>query len=678
MPEPTPRELALRYTVDRGMCVVPVPYLQKGPKIEGWPDLRLAVEDIPDYFNGKQMNIGGIMGCAQPGCKPYVDVDLDASEARRVAPYFLPPTGAVYGRKSSPRSHYLYTCADPPLYMEFVDPTDGEGLLEVRGLKRDGSVGLQSILPGSVRGRDPKKDPPDYEPEQVRWDKDGEAAMMPGEGLARDASKAAAAALIVKHYPDRRHNFHLPLAGGLLRLGWSVEDVRHFVRAICEAAGDPELANRLECVDDTASKYARGENVTGWPRVARFIGGTVVDAVREWLGVPPDGEAESRPAPRRAGTVTTQDYFSALADAGYTFRLNELDDTVEMNGTRLDDITRSTILNDLRDRGLKSAAWAEDAVNALAARDRYHPVLDFLRALKWDGRDHIAVLARHLKSNDPKWVELVLRRFFVGAVAKALDQQQNFVLVLAGPQNIGKSYFAAWQNPLGRRFHVELPIRPDDKDDRLRLIRNLTWEVGELGATTRRADVEALKSFVTLRDVTVRKPYGHHDIEKPALASFIGTINPSGSGFLTDTTGNRRFVPIEITSIDRDYTKRLDPGQVWAQALALYRAGEPWELNEQEATTRDEMNEQYMVDSAVEGFFHRTYRIEPDAQEWIPAADILQDMEFAGLKINQNEALKRLADLLKKEGVEKGRPREGGTGRPISYRGLRKIPGAGA
>ena len=381
-------------------------------------------------------------------------------------------------------------------------------------------------------------------------------------------------------------------------------------------------------------------------------------------------EPEPQKAGRRPATVT-QDYFDALAEAGYKFALNDLDDTVEVNGVRLDDISRSDILNHLRDRGLKSAAWAEDAINSLAGQNRYHPVRDFLTGLRWDRQDHIATLAWHLKSDDEEWVVAVLQRWLVGAVGKALDRRQNFMLVLSGPQNIGKSYFARWINPLGDRYHVEAPIRPDDKDEHLRLVRNLTWEVGELGATTRRADVEALKSFVTLRDVTVRKPYGRHDIEKPALASFIGTINPSGSGFLTDTTGNRRFVIVEVSKIFREYSGLVDPTQVWAQAVALFGQGEVSDLSEQESAKRDEKNELYMADNVVEAFFHRAYLIDCEAQDWVPASDILQDMALKGLKINQNEALKRLAEYLKKCGVEKGRPRPA---QVVAYRGIRPNP----
>lgn len=385
-----------------------------------------------------------------------------------------------------------------------------------------------------------------------------------------------------------------------------------------------------------------------------------------------DATEEDEKAPRRP----TQKYFDALAEAGYSFTLNDLTDTVAVNGAPMDDITRSRVMNDVRDRGLRNTSWTEDSINHLAGMNRHHPVRDYLRSLEWDGKDHIAALAWHLKSEDPEWVETALQHWLLGAVGKALERAQNYMLVLAGPQNIGKSYLARWINPMGANYHVEGPIRPDDKDDRIRLIKNLTWEVGELGATTRRADVEALKSFVALQQVTVRKPYGHGDMEKPALASLIGTINPSGSGFLTDTTGNRRFVIVELSTIDRGYSSLLDPAQLWAQAVALYTGPECAELSVEEQAIRDSLNEQHMLENAVQLYFDRCYTIEPDADLWIPSVDILQDMEISGLKINQNETLKRLAEHLKKEGVEKGRPRQksGERGR-MSYRGLRRKPG---
>lgn len=126
-------------------------------------------------------------------------------------------------------------------------------------------------------------------------------------------------------------------------------------------------------------------------------------------------------------------------------------------------------------------------------------------------------------------------------------------------------------------YFIEAPINTDDKDSEIRLISAWIWEVSELGATTRKADYEALKAFLTTRKVTVRKPYGRHDISKPALASFIGTINNS-SGIFSDPTGSRRFLVSKIEEINWDYSVSIDPTDVWAEAMAAYLAGESWKL----------------------------------------------------------------------------------------------------
>ncbi|HEU4984619.1 MAG TPA: VapE domain-containing protein, partial [Nitrososphaera sp.] len=121
-----------------------------------------------------------------------------------------------------------------------------------------------------------------------------------------------------------------------------------------------------------------------------------------------------------------------------------------------------------------------------------------------------------------------------------------------------------------------------------------------LDATTRRADVSALKDIITKRDVTVRKAYGQYDTTKPALASFIGTVNDS-TGFLTDDTGNRRFLVASIDSIDWSY-QQLDRDQLWAEALAAYRSGVPWQPLPHERAAQDEQNKLHEVESLWDGW----------------------------------------------------------------------------
>ena len=97
-------DAAIAYT-RRGWPVVPVPFRQKGPKLAGWQSLRLTENDLPQHFNGQSMNVGVLLG--EPSS--LIDVDLDAPEAVKLAPSLLLPTGCIFGRKSKPASHRLYT-----------------------------------------------------------------------------------------------------------------------------------------------------------------------------------------------------------------------------------------------------------------------------------------------------------------------------------------------------------------------------------------------------------------------------------------------------------------------------------------------------------------------------------------------------------------------------------------
>ena len=120
-------DVAVDY-IGRGWAPVPIPYMAKGPTIEGWPKLRISRADAPRFFNGARQNVGVILG--QPSGN-LVDIDLDCTEAVALAPALLPPTESVFGRSGKSRSHWLYPSAVPKL-AQFVDPDDGETLLEVR------------------------------------------------------------------------------------------------------------------------------------------------------------------------------------------------------------------------------------------------------------------------------------------------------------------------------------------------------------------------------------------------------------------------------------------------------------------------------------------------------------------------------------------------------------------
>lgn len=394
------------------------------------------------------------------------------------------------------------------------------------------------------------------------------------------------------------------------------------------------------------------------------------------------------PSATPSTTTESKELIEALGQLGYTFRMRALDDLIEVNGQPISDPLRAEIRTRMRDRGYTQVKAIEDAYTAYALLHSFHPVKDYLLNLHWDGGPHIDTLAGHFQDDhadvyqammgchDPAAGQTVfglwLRRWLLGAVGKVLQRETNPMLALDGPQGCGKSFFVQWLGGVLPDYLIEAPIDPDDKDAWLRLATKFVWEVGELGATTSRSDREALKNFLTTRVVTVRRAYGRDDLVKPALASFIGTIN-NEAGFLADPTGHRRFLTCRLRAIDWSYQERLDPHQVWAEAVARYRQNELAQLTRPEVARLQAMiNEEYLVERPVRLLFWQHFEVKPELDLWTPAMDILARLEFYGLKGNQAENLKQLSALMKQLGVLKSRPRSL-PGRPVAYKGVYEV-----
>lgn len=381
-------------------------------------------------------------------------------------------------------------------------------------------------------------------------------------------------------------------------------------------------------------------------------------------------------------TGETGKLLQELYAAGYKFRMNELDDSIEVNGALISDGIASEIRCKMRDRKLRGMDAIKDAYTMNAYHNRYHPIKDFLDGLTWDGKDHLAELARHFTDTNEKIFHpdgtesgvfyTFIKRWAIGAVAKVYEHAQNITLTLAGPQGIGKSYVAQWLcSPIADYFN-EGQLDPDGKETDRRLARTWIWEIGELGATTRRSDVNALKNKLTQSHVTFRVPYGHYDVTKPVLTSFIGTVNPDGHGFLVDRTGNRRFAVVDIAAIDHSYSAAMDASQVWAQAVALYRAGEPWRLLPEERTTQTQINETHQAELTIDIVMPELFVTDPTKTD-----DKLMQMEpfkIANELFFKNygpldKCAKDAAAWLKTHGHVK-------KGKPPTWRGIRlKNPG---
>jgi putative DNA primase/helicase len=104
--------------------------------------------------------------------------------------------------------------------------------------------------------------------------------------------------------------------------------------------------------------------------------------------------------------------------------------------------------------------------------------------------------------------------------------------------------------------------------------------------------------MLSMRTDRVVLPYAKVASDHPRQCIFVGTINPGDSGYLTDSTGNRRYWPVEVTKADLDLIEdRRD--QIWAEAAKAYFSGEPWWIESDEehalANQQTETREEYDV-----------------------------------------------------------------------------------
>lgn len=373
-----------------------------------------------------------------------------------------------------------------------------------------------------------------------------------------------------------------------------------------------------------------------------------------------------RHAPKGA---TPDDYTKALAAFGYNFTQNEMNDLLYVNDVRMSDVMMAVIEYSLRNYDYRSEKDTQIAIYNTAHEHLFHPIKDYLNSLKWTGQDlqgvdHINLLCDYFEDKDGVF-PILIRKWLLGAVGRILSSrpgQQHPMLVLDGPQGIGKSRFTSWLGSPLPAFYIQNSINTTDKDFLILLCSKFVWEVEELGATLRKADIESLKAFLSKEIINVRKPYGHDEITKPATASFIGTINNSG-GFLADPTGSRRFRVCTLTKINWDYEKVIDVNQVWAQAVTLFKAGETWELDHTLQEKMLEINNRYDVDDPIQFDLIDTFNVQPEEyNHFTSTAQIIHRLRVDGKLVggSDQQIAQRIANVLVRLGCDRSRERVNG------------------
>lgn len=264
-----------------------------------------------------------------------------------------------------------------------------------------------------------------------------------------------------------------------------------------------------------------------------------------------------------------------------------------------------------------------DALAAAASDQAYHPVQEYLEALQWDGKPRLdRLFIDYLGAEDTAYTRAVTRKAFVAAVARVMRPgcKYDTMLVLVGSQGRHKSTILA---KMGGEWFSDSLRTFGDKDS-METIQG-TWlnEVAEMQAMSK-ADVDAVKMFLSKTNDYYRAAYGRYTADRPRQCVFFGTTNSKEC--LVDLTGGRRFWVVDIDqqlrtkNVFQDLDDEKD--QLWAEAVAYWRLGEALYLPQDLETVARQVQEEHRARHPWEGLIHDYLQqeIPADWMKW----DLLQ------------------------------------------------------
>jgi len=276
----------------------------------------------------------------------------------------------------------------------------------------------------------------------------------------------------------------------------------------------------------------------------------------------------------------------------------------------------------------------------------YHPVVDYLERVKEayprDGVDYVDVILNGLVLDVPEGrhemthravVRIMLHKWLLQCAAAPYNRRDwslffRAVLVLVGPQNLGKTSFFKALVPDVDMFCEGVSLDPRNVDSLREALTAWISELGELDGIFRKHDIAVLKAVISKSHDKIREPYAVAANTLPRRTVFCGSVNQSE--YLVDETGNTRWWSIKVTGIDLDRLKeyRLDGtlDRMWAQLRhevdALLTSPDPrdvlppWVLTRNEADLLAEDIKRFERKAQYEELLEERFNWAAPSEQW--------------------------------------------------------------
>jgi putative DNA primase/helicase len=304
------------------------------------------------------------------------------------------------------------------------------------------------------------------------------------------------------------------------------------------------------------------------------------------------------------------------------------------------------------------ANMCEQAIAVVAKRNVVHPPRDWLNTIKWDRKPRVdTLLIRHCAAEDTPYTRAVTSMFMIGAVARLMEPgcKVDHTLILEGKTSVGKSTFL--EHLIGKEWFLATEEDIGSKDFFQSMRGKWIIELPELDALTR-GELSRVKAVLTKTVDTYRAAYGKVSKDYPRHCVFTGTTEEEA--YLKDSKGNRRFWPIRVFKIIFGSVLK-EREQVWAEAVARYKAGEKWHVTDKSllGLFEGEQEQRRQLDpweSIIAEWLHGTRFVA----RGVTTADVLSALKIAPKDRTRAEE-SRVGGILRKLGWEGHRERYYGT-----------------
>ena len=355
----------------------------------------------------------------------------------------------------------------------------------------------------------------------------------------------------------------------------------------------------------------------------------------------------------------------------YHFRYNPISDRTEFKTVKAKEyqpLTERDINSLFRDLNHNSVSCQMSMLKSILhsdfipTRDPFVEYFESLPKYKKTDPDYIAELMKTITADNDKFWKMAFPKWLVNTVACSINPKfinQN-VLVFVGNQGIGKS---TWLNKLVpdelEGYLYSGLVNPNNKDTLVNLSENLIINLDEL-ENLNKTELGSLKALITQSAIKLRKAYGIFNESFVRRASFVGSVNEVE--FLTDPTGNRRYLVVNCKDIE--YLHNINMDLVYSQAYYHYKqeiakqGSFKFYFDKTDVAMIEENNNMFNRASMEEELILKYFRT-PTADDNEGDIQFLQPVEIMAYITNKekiradNSLLRKLGQALQKHGFQK-------------------------